>query len=194
MPETLTTAPDNTFAARVVERLSVPANSRRERIVHTLDGLEQPVHTHDLDSVGHALWTKTQTEMGDLLTKVDYILGLDAGGIIPTIALSQAASLPYKIAWKLHLPLDGMIQFSEPHASRTDVYAYGIEPGSQVLLVDDEVTSGHTLANLTQRLRGVGAVPLGAVCLVEDKRHSGRHQLAGLGVRLVSLHAIEAEA
>ncbi len=194
MPETLTTAPGHAFAARVIERLSVPVNSRRERVIHSLDGLEQPVHTDELDAVGQALWTKARAEMGDLLASVDYILGLDAGGIIPTIALSQAAGLPYKIAWKLHLPLDGMIQFSEPHASRTDVYAYGITPGSRVLLVDDEVTSGHTLANLTQRLRGVGAVPLGAVCLVEDRRHPGRHQLAGLGMRLVSLHAIEAEA
>ncbi|TQF01939.1 phosphoribosyltransferase [Kitasatospora acidiphila] len=191
MPETLAPTIPAPFAARTVERLSVPETSRRERVIHSLDGLEQPVRMADLTSAGQELWKKSNEEME--LGPIDYLLGLDAGGIIPTLALAQAAGLPYKIAWKLHLPLEGMVQFSEPHARRTDVYAYGITRGSRVLIVDDEITTGETLANLTQRLRGAGAIPLGAVCLVEDKRHAGRHRLAGLGLPLTSLHSIQAD-
>ncbi|MFD0404153.1 phosphoribosyltransferase [Kitasatospora sp. NPDC127116] len=191
MPETLESATAVPFTARVVERLSVPETSRRERVIHSLDGLEQPVHTADLISVGQNLWKTANAEMA--LGPVDYLLGLDAGGIIPTLAVAQAAGLPYKIAWKLHLPLEGMVQFSEPHARRTDVYAYGITRGSRVLLVDDEITTGQTLANLAQRLRYAGAIPLGAICLVEDQRHTGRQNLADLGLPLTSLHTIQGD-
>lgn len=190
MPETLAPTATAAFTARIVERLSVPETSRHERIIHTLDGLEQPVDADDLLATGLELWKKANNEM--VLGPVDYLLGLDAGGIIPTLALAQAAALPYKIAWKLHLPLAGMVQFSEPHARRTDVYAYEITPGSRVLLVDDEITTGQTLANLTERLRHAGAVPLGALCLVEDDHHGGRRRLADLGLPLITLQTIKA--
>jgi adenine/guanine phosphoribosyltransferase-like PRPP-binding protein len=124
---------------------------------------------------------------------VDFLLGLDAGGILPTVSLSWTAELPYKIAWKLHLPLDGAVRFTEPHAVRTDVFAYGIAPGQRIVLVDDEVTTGRTLADLTRRLREAGARPLAAACLVEDATQGGRELLASLDIPLVTLTALERE-
>lgn len=73
---------------------------------------------------------------------------------------------------------------------RRDVHAYHIEPRQRILIVDDEVTTGMTLVNLAEALRGVGAEPVGAVCLVEDVRHGARQRLAATGLDLVSLMKI----
>jgi adenine/guanine phosphoribosyltransferase-like PRPP-binding protein len=191
MPETITVP---SFSARIVERLSVGATSRRERVIHSLDGLEDPVHPDTLAGTGAHLWRLLQEQVTDGLGSVDFLLGLDAGGILPTVSLAGAAHLPYKIAWKLHLPLDGAVRFNEPHAMRTDVFAYGIAPGQHIVIVDDEVTTGRTLADLTRRLREAGAVPLAAACLVEDTTRGARDLLTDLGLPLVSLTTIEGAA
>ncbi|MFB7936242.1 phosphoribosyltransferase family protein [Streptomyces sp. NPDC056049] len=191
MPETIAVP---SFSARIVERLSVGATSRRERVIHSLDGLEDPVHPDALANTGADLWRLLQEQVPDGLGSVDFLLGLDAGGILPTVSLAGAAHLPYKIAWKLHLPLDGAVRFSEPHAMRTDVFAYGIAPGQRIVIVDDEITTGRTLADLTHRLREAGAVPLAAACLVEDTTRGARDLLTDLGLPLVSLTMIEGAA
>lgn len=184
MPETVAVPP---FSARIVERLGVGPTSRRERVIHSLDGLEDAVHPDALASAGTRLWELLVTEVPEALGTVDFLLGLDAGGILPTVSLASAAALPYKIAWKLHLPLDGAVRFSEPHAMRTDVFAYGIAPGQRMLLVDDEITTGRTLADLTRRLREAGAQPVAAACLVEDATQGARALLADIGMPLVAL-------
>ncbi|MFI0926208.1 phosphoribosyltransferase family protein [Streptomyces sp. NPDC021012] len=191
MPETIAMP---SFSARIVERLSVGATSRRERVIHSLDGLEDPVHPDALANTGADLWRLLQEQVPDGLGSVDFLLGLDAGGILPTVSLAGASHLPYKIAWKLHLPLDGAVRFSEPHAMRTDVFAYGIAPGQRIVIVDDEITTGRTLADLTRRLREAGAVPLAAACLVEDLTRGARDLLTDLGLPLVSLTTIEGAA
>ncbi|MFF2227268.1 phosphoribosyltransferase family protein [Streptomyces globisporus] len=188
MPETIAVP---SFTARIVERLSVGATSRRERVIHSLDGLEHPVHPDTLANTGADLWRLLQERVPDGLGPVDFLLGLDTGGILPTVSLAGAAQLPYKIAWKLHLPLDGAVRFSEPHAMRTDVFAYGITPGQRIVIVDDEITTGRTLADLTRRLREAGAVPLAAACLVEDTTRGARDLLTDLALPLVSLTTIE---
>ncbi|WP_069754113.1 phosphoribosyltransferase [Streptomyces sp. EN16] len=188
MPETIAVP---SFTARIVERLSVGATSRRERVIHSLDGLEHPVHPDTLATTGADLWRLLQERVPDGLGSVDFLLGLDAGGILPTVSLAGAAQLPYKIAWKLHLPLDGAVRFCEPHAMRTDVFAYGITPGQRIVIVDDEITTGRTLADLTRRLREARAVPLAAACLVEDTTRGARDLLTDLGLPLVSLTTIE---
>ncbi len=179
----------NSFTAKIVERRGVTRQQRAERIVHRLDGLEGPVAIGEVNAAGNHLWGLCQNVLDDL-DRVDFILGLDAGGIIPTLGLATASGLPYKIAWKLDLPLRGAVRFTEPHAMRRDVHAYHIEPRQRILVVDDEVTTGMTLVNLAAALRGVGAEPIGAACLVEDTRHHARGLLASIGVTLVSLTTI----
>lgn len=180
---------NSAFTAKVVERRGVTKQQRAERVIHRLDGIEVPVTTHDVKATADELWEKCQASL-DHLDRVDFILGLDAGGIIPTLGMAEASGLPYKIAWKLDLPLPGAVRFTEPHAMRRDVHAYHIEAGQRILIVDDEVTSGMTLINLTEALRHAGADPVGAACLVEDARQPGRERLAAAGIGLVSLMTI----
>lgn len=177
------------FTARTVERRGVTEQQRAERIIHCLDGLEAPVTMDEVGTSGDQLWSRCQLTL-DHLDRVDFILGLDAGGIIPTLGMAMASGLPYKIAWKLDLPLRGAVRFTEPHAIRRDVHAYHIEPRQRILIVDDEVTTGMTLANLATALRSVGAEPIGAACLVEDVRHQARSRLAEADLDLVSLMTI----
>lgn len=174
------------YAARIVERRGVTKQQRTERVVHRLDGLEAAVTMDEVGACAQELWIRCQL-MLDGLDRVDFILGLDAGGIIPALGLAMASGLPYKIAWKLDLPLRGAVRFTEPHAVRRDVHAYHIEPGQRILLVDDEVTTGMTLLNLAVALRRAGAEPIGAACLVEDIRHRARRLLTAGGINLVSL-------
>jgi adenine phosphoribosyltransferase len=177
------------FTAKIVERRGVTAQQRAERIVHRLDGLEGPVTMDEVSTTAQTLWERCQGAL-DHLDRIDFILGLDAGGIIPTLGLAAASGLPYKIAWKLDLPLRGAVRFSEPHAIRRDVHAYHIEPRQRILVVDDEVTTGMTLVNLAAALRQAGAEPIGAACLVEDIRHEARERLEASGIGLVSLTTI----
>lgn len=177
------------FAAKIVERRGVSQQQRAERVVHRLDGLEAPVAMEDVYAAADDLWNRCQARL-DHLDRVDFILGLDAGGIIPTLGLAAASGLPYKIAWKLDLPLRGAVRFTEPHAIRREVHAYHIETRQRILIVDDEVTTGMTLVNLAGALRRAGAEPVGAACLVEDTRHQARERLEADRVGLVSLTTI----
>ncbi|WP_026115469.1 phosphoribosyltransferase [Nocardiopsis kunsanensis] len=174
------------FRAEVVTRLDAGPSSRPERVMHDLDGTRSAVPPADLTNAGQLLWTRLLCEV-PAVTDVDVVLGLDAGGIVPALALSLASGLPYKLAWKVRVPLPGTVHFVEGHANRPNVFAYGIDTGQSYILVDDEVTTGVTLVNLAQALRHHGAHPVAAVCLVEDTRYKARHGIEELGLPLVSL-------
>jgi adenine phosphoribosyltransferase len=115
------------------------------------------------------------------------LLGLDAGGILPTVAIALVSDTPYRLAWKLDLDLPDKRQFSEPHARRTDVYTYGDLAGSRVLIIDDEITTGATVHNLVATLRAASANVVGVACLIEDTTGDGRQRLMSAEVPLCTL-------
>jgi adenine phosphoribosyltransferase len=173
------------YQARRIRRLGVEAGVRDVRVVHALDGVLTEVAPRQLTAVGRTLWAAwCATDAGE---RPDLLLGLDAGGILPALAVSMASDLPYRLAWKVDLDLPHKRRFSEPHARRTQVFTYGDLAARRVLLVDDEVTTGRTLAGLVRVLRDAGADVAGAACLVEDTSGDGRRLLAKLGVPLCTL-------
>jgi len=176
------------YSARLVPRLGVAPGVRDVRVVHELDGIEAEVHPAELLAVGHHLWSAWRRH--PQFAEHDLILGLDAGGILPTVAVALASSTPYKLAWKLDLGLPEKRVFYEQHARRTEVYTYGAVCGRRVLIVDDEVTSGLTVVSLIRLLAAAGAVVVGVVCLVEDTSGDGRARLEGLGVACCTLTQI----
>lgn len=173
------------YRAQRVTRLGVAPDARDVRIVHELDGITSDVPPRTLTNTGLALWEAWQRHPAYL--PPDLLLGLDAGGFLPTVALSLASGVPYRLAWKLDLDLPDQRRFSEPHANRTDVFTYADFTGRRVLIVDDEITTGHTLANLVAVLREAGAQITGAVCLIEDTTGEGYTRLDDLGVPLCTL-------
>lgn len=185
---TMTGPAATTFAAQRVRRLGVPEHARSIRIVHDLDGIQHEVAPGVLTTTGDALWDTWTRDPA--FTSPDLLLGLDAGGILPTVAVALASGLPYRLAWKLDLDLPDKARFSEPHANRTDVYAYGDLAGRRVLIVDDEITTGRTLAGLVQVLRDGGAHVTGIACLIEDTTGQARAIMDALGVPLCTLTRI----
>lgn len=173
------------YDARRVRRRGVGPTAREVRIVHELDGILDEVHPATLLRTGHALWQAWCRHPGS--TMPDLLLGLDAGGILPSVAVSLASELPYRLAWKLDLDLPDKHQFREPHARRTEVFTYGDLAGTRVLIVDDEITTGGTLANLVNVLRTADAEVTGIACLIEDTTGGARQTLQSLGVALCTL-------
>lgn len=176
------------FTATRVRRLGVPSHARSVRIVHDLDGIQHDVTPQALTGSGAALWD--MWERHEAFTSPDLLLGLDAGGILPTVTVSLVSGLPYRLAWKLDLDLPHKLRFSEPHARRTDVYTYGDLAGRRILIVDDELTTGRTLTNLISALRTSGAVVTGVICLIEDGEGEGRAAIEALEVPLCTLTRI----
>lgn len=183
------TGPDAAaFGAQRVRRLGVPGDARPVRVVHDLDGIRDEVEPGLLTATGDALWGAWACDPA--FTAPDLLLGLDAGGILPTVAVALASGLPYRLAWKLDLDLPHKARFSEPHARRTDVYTYGDLAGRRVLIVDDEITTGRTLAGLVQVLRDGGAHVTGIACLIEDTTGEARTVMDALKVPLCTLTKI----
>jgi adenine phosphoribosyltransferase len=182
----MTTVPEDlTFQARRVRRLGVPPRARNIRIVHELDGIRNQVQPSTLLHTGRALW-KAWSRHPEFTTP-DVLLGLDAGGILPTVAVALSSALPYRLAWKLDLDLPHKRRFAEPHARRTEVFTYGDLAGARVLIVDDEITTGNTLANLVTVLRDAAVGVTGIACLIEDTTGNARQLLESLGVPLCTL-------
>jgi adenine phosphoribosyltransferase len=181
----MTTAPDDlAYKARRVRRLGMPAQTRDIRIVHELDGILDQVHPAALLRTGVALWEAWSRHPE--FTAPDVLLGLDAGGILPTVAVALASDLPYRLAWKLDLELPDKRCFTESHARRTEVFTYGVA-GTRVLIVDDEITTGNTLASLVSVLRDSAVEVTGVACLVEDTSGNARPLLESVGVPLCTL-------
>lgn len=183
-----TTNDDVRFQARRVRRLSATTAMRDVRIVHELDGITGRVQPAALLQAGGRLWEAWRCHPD--FSMPDLLLGLDAGGIMPTVAVALASGLPYRLAWKLDLDLPDKHRFAEPHARRTDVFVYGDLAGARVLLVDDEITTGRTLAGLVSVLRSAAAQVAGAACLVEDRSGNPRPLLESLGIPLCALTRI----
>ena len=173
------------YRARRVRRLGVPGDVRDVRIVHELDGILDQVTPDRLLRTGGTLWDAWRRRPG--AATPDLLLGLDAGGILPTVAVALASGLPYRLAWKVDLDLPAKSRFDEPHARRTEVFTYGDLRGRRVLVVDDEVTTGGTLANLVAALRSSAVEVVGAACLVEDTAGNARSTLDSLEVPLCTL-------
>lgn len=176
------------YQARRVRRLSITREMRDVRIVHELDGIAGQVQPAALLQAGSRLWDAWCRHPGSSVP--DLLLGLDAGGITPTVAVALASGLPYRLAWKLDLDLPDKHRFTEPHARRTGVFAYGDLTEAHVLLIDDEVTTGRTLASLATVLRDAGAQVVGAACLIEDSTGNPRPLLESLEVPLCALTRI----
>lgn len=122
-------------------------------------------------------------------TQVDAVVAMESRGFIfgaPIAYLLGAGFIPIRKLGKL--PGDTVTrEYSLEYASNTlEMHRDAIVPGQRVLLVDDLLATGGTVAASLDIVKELGGVPVAVAVLVELEELRGRDRLAGYGVDVVS--------
>ncbi|WP_162224366.1 hypoxanthine/guanine phosphoribosyltransferase [Halorussus amylolyticus] len=89
---------------------------------------------------------------------VDKIVAPEAMGIHIATALSLQTDVPLVVIRKREYGLDGEVALHQTTGySESEMYINDIEEGDRVLIVDDLLSTGGTLAAITDALDGIGA-------------------------------------
>jgi adenine/guanine phosphoribosyltransferase-like PRPP-binding protein len=168
-----------------IVHVDLPSEEPSKRIAHELDGIDEPVEPHRLLLTGSALWGAWLDCRPGVVP--DVLIGLGPTGIIPTIALSIAAGLPYHLAWPLDRNGPDEVSTPEPGIRHGEFLPSGRVQGKRVLIVDDQVIHGYTLASFISALRDEAADVVGVLCLIEDAAGTGRSRVESTGVALCAV-------
>lgn len=108
---------------------------------------------------------------------VQAVCGIEARGFIFGAALARALDVgfvPLRKAGKLPAATRGVDFQLEYGKARLEVHADALAQGARVLIVDDVLATGGTLAAALELLRGAGANVAGAAVVVELTFLGGR--------------------
>lgn len=182
---------DDILRAGLADRRNLDQRSYKVLMNASGDSREFAIVPKDLQAIAKQLAACLQ-----ISTQPDYIIGFAPGGIPIAVALASELNIPLIIAYKCRLDLPDEITWSEPHCLFNTFYLYGVHSCMSVILVDDEVDSGHTLYNAIRELRAHGVRVLDVVCVVEVL-HSGysigRDKLLKFHLHLKSLLQLEVD-
>ncbi len=103
---------------------------------------------------------------------------------IPTSGLVYAASLAYE----LEKPLVYVRKESKEHGTNKLVEGY-LKPGSEVVIIDDVITTGRSIINAIDTIRANGALVSNALVIV-DRLEGAKLTLEKIGVKLVAITTI----
>jgi len=120
---------------------------------------------------------------------IDVICGIEARGFIfgaALAALRGVGFVPLRKAGKLPGATESVDYALEYGSARLEVHRDAFEAGRKVLLVDDVLASGGTLAASRELLERLGVVVVGAAVVLELQALEGRSRWRS-GVRLESL-------
>jgi len=135
---------------------------------------------------GEALATVTDTFASRYKSRrVDYVLGIEARGFIFGAALAYAlktgflvvrkpGKLPYKtktITYSLEYGTDSL-----------EIHEDAIKPGNDILIVDDLLATGGTVAGVSKLIKDLGANIVECAFVIELDALSGRKKLTGFDV------------
>jgi orotate phosphoribosyltransferase len=119
------------------------------------------------------------TEMTSLLPgSVDYLAGLEMGGIPIATMLSQVTKIPALFVRK-QAKTYGTCKLAEG----------GDFEGLRLIIVEDVVTSGGQINISANELRALGAIVTHAVCVI-DREAGGVRKLADNGIELRALYTM----
>jgi adenine phosphoribosyltransferase len=108
---------------------------------------------------------------------LDAVFAIESRGFILGAAMARALGLgfvPVRKAGKLPAEVHGQDYALEYGSDRLEVHADAVAPGARVLLVDDVLATGGTLAATLALARRQGALVVGASVLVELAALGGR--------------------
>ena len=129
---------------------------------------------------------------------VTKIITAEVSGIAPALTTGIVLGVPVIYARKtrpITMP-DGFYAAQAPSHTKGGIVDLIVSPeylapADRVLLIDDFLASGKTIAALATLVAQCGATLCGIGCLVEKSFESGRARLAHLDVPIVSLAIIE---
>jgi xanthine phosphoribosyltransferase len=132
------------------------------------------------------------------VTGVTKIITAEVSGIAPALTTGIVLGVPVIYARKTR-PITmktGTYQAQAPSHTKGGVVDLIVSPeyllpSDRVLLIDDFLATGKTIAALAELVAQCGATLCGIGCLVEKSFEGGREQLAQLHVPIVSLAVIE---
>ena len=113
--------------------------------------------------------------MAPLVRTADRIAGVELGAVPIAVAVAMETGKPYIIVRKER----------KEHGTSKD-FEGDLKTGETVVLDEDVVTTGGTLAKANERLRGHGAPVTEAIAIV-DREEGGREALASIRVTLRAL-------
>jgi len=114
---------------------------------------------------------------------VDAVVGMEARGFIlaaPVALALGAGFVPVRKAGKLPGPTYAVSYALEYGEATLEVHRDGLSPGDRVLLVDDVLATGGTVAATVDLVAQCGAEVVGVVVLLELAFLSGSARLDGL--------------
>jgi xanthine phosphoribosyltransferase len=150
--------------------------------------------------INHQIDTQLMFQMGKELARpfagagVNKVITAEISGIAPALATAHALDVPVVYARKIRpITMTGLV-YVEIARSRTkeeDVFlmvaSEFLSPSDRVLVVDDFLASGATIAALARLAQHAGATVVGLCAPIEKGFEGGRDELACFGVPVVSL-------
>jgi xanthine phosphoribosyltransferase len=129
------------------------------------------------------------------------IVTAEVSGIAPALTTGLALNAPVVYARKSR-PITmktGAYQVQAPSHTKGGIVDLIISPeyltpGDRVLLIDDFLATGKTIAALAELVAQCGATLCGIGCVIEKSFEGGRQELAHLNVPIISLALIESMA
>lgn len=112
--------------------------------------------------------------------KVDVVCGTESRGFIFGTAIAQSLScgfVPIRKAGKLPRKTHSVAYGLEYGEDRIEIHTDSVQPGQRVLLVDDLLATGGTLAASCNLLRKLNANLIGITILIELTNLNGRAKL-----------------
>jgi adenine phosphoribosyltransferase len=122
-------------------------------------------------------------------TPIDVVAAMESRGFIfgaPLAYIFEAGFAPIRKLGKL--PADRVTrEYTLEYATNTlEMHRDAIQPGQSVLLVDDLLATGGTVAASLDIVLELGGIPVAVVVLVELEALKGRQRLERYGVDIVS--------
>jgi adenine phosphoribosyltransferase len=121
-------------------------------------------------------------------TVVDKVVGMEARGFIlaaPVALALGAGFVPVRKAGKLPRETHAVSYDLEYGSATLEVHRDGLAPGERVLLVDDVLATGGTVAATRKLVEDCGAVVVGCTVLMELSFLSGRETVGGLPLHVL---------
>jgi adenine phosphoribosyltransferase len=167
--------------------LSRHGDTRKTKIKNNFTGLLQAADSRLLADLCSRVNTKLPAVSGDEIVVGMYKSGIIAAGYL---AMQRGVRFNWTTPDKLG-DFDKAICYTEDHRDKSH-YLYGVKPSDNVVLVEDEVTSGKGIAGMAAELQKHGVHVIAICSLLETLNFKGREYIkAQTGLDLVSLTKIK---